>query len=275
MYDLVLFENEARAIIRCMPKIENHAPGTFCWIELATRDQANAKEFYSNLFNWVSFDSPLGPDDYYTTFKLDGAEAAAAYTMRPPERFDTSPHWNLYVAVANADERARRAGELGGKVVVAPLDVMTLGRMAVIQDPTGAVFCIWQGRDHSGIKISHENGTFCWADLSTPAPDRASVFYRELFGWRIGPLEKYPPDYLVIQSGHQPIAGIQPVARRNPEIPPHWMVFFLISDIEALASKVKELGGAVHVPPSNVGGAHFSVVADPQGAAFAVIRPPA
>src|ERR1700742_861964 len=118
-----------------MPNIDHHPPGTFTWIELATSDQNAAKEFYSKLFGYSPEDQPLGDDQKYTIFRVDGRDAAAGYTMQDAEKKQGAPpHWNLYIAVVSADESAKRAAELGGKVLAAPFDVMTAGRMAVIQD---------------------------------------------------------------------------------------------------------------------------------------------
>ena len=257
-----------------MPKTNEHPAGAFCWVELATSDQAGAKTFYSSLFGWAPVDFPMGPDEYYTMFKRNGNEAGA-YTMRAAERQAAPPHWNLYIAVDSADDSAKRAGELGGKVIAPAFDVMTFGRMAVIQDPTGAAFCIWQSKDHAGATVAGENGTLCWADLSTADSKRARQFYEGLFGWKIGPVENYPPDYLLIRNGKALIGGIQPSSYRNPNAPPHWMLFFLMSDVDGAAAKAKELGGAQLVPPMSMGSARLSVLADPQGAAFSIIRPPA
>jgi predicted enzyme related to lactoylglutathione lyase len=135
------------------------------------------------------------------------------------------PHWNLYISVDSADNTAKRAGELGGKIIAAPFDVMTFGRMAVIQDPTGAVFCVWQPGSNPGSTVKGESGTVCWADLSTPDPSRAKPFYESLLGWKIGPVEPYPPDYLVIKNGEEPIGGVTPVAYRNANVPPHSKFF--------------------------------------------------
>lgn len=258
-----------------MPKIEKHAAGTFCWIELATTDQAGAKSFYAPLFGWTPADFPMGPDAYYTMFKVDGCDAGAAYSMSAEERAAAPPHWNLYVAVESADDSAKRAGDLGGKVVAGPFDVMTFGRMAVIQDPTGAFFCIWESKDHTGTTVTGENGTLCWADLSTPDTDAAKPFYEGLFGWTIGAAEGFPPEYLVIRNGQSHIGGMPPAAFRNPQVPAHWMPFFLVDDVDGLAAKATEMGGAVHLPPTSMGGARLAVLGDPQGAAFSVIRPPA
>jgi len=255
-----------------MPKIEKHPTGGFCWIELATTDQNNAKSFYSSLFGWVPADFPLGPNEYYTRFKLNGEDAAAGFALRPEERAKVPPHWNPYVAVESADESATRVIELGGEVIEAPFDVATFGRMAVIQDPTGAFFNIWQPKDHPGTTVTHESGTFCWGDLSTPDPARAKQFYEGLFRWNIGPVESFPPDYLVIQNGGQPIAGIPPAVYRNAAVPPHWMLFFLVGDVDAAAAKAKHLGGKEHMAPMSMGSARLAVLADPQGAAFSILQ---
>jgi predicted enzyme related to lactoylglutathione lyase len=255
-----------------MPKIDKHAPGTFCWVELGTTDQSSAKNFYSSVFGWNATDMPMGPNEYYTLFKLNGGDAAAAYTMRPEERAAVPPHWNLYVAVDDADASAKRAGELGGKIVAPPFDVMTFGRMAVIMDPTGAAFCIWQAKDTTGTTVAGESGTLCWADLSTPEPAAAKPFYEGLFGWKIGPDAKYPPEYMVISKGEQLIGGIPPVAFRHPGAPPHWMLFFLTGDVDGVAAKTKSLGGAVRLEPMSMGSTRFAVLADRQGAGFSVIQ---
>src|SRR5271165_540510 len=126
-----------------MPHIERHAPGSFSWIELATSDQSAAKTFYTTLFGWNFEDSPMGPNEFYTMFKLEARDCGAAYTQRGDEvQMHVPPHWNLYISVASADETAKKAAELGAKVLAPPFDVFTFGRMAVIQDPTGAVFCL-------------------------------------------------------------------------------------------------------------------------------------
>ena len=123
-----------------MPHVEKHAPGNFCWIELATTDQSTAKEFYSELFGWTISEFPMGPKDFYTTFEIDGRDVAAVYTLRPEQQARGVPaHWSLYVAVENADTAADRARGLGAKVIAEPFDVYDVGRMAVVQDPTGAV----------------------------------------------------------------------------------------------------------------------------------------
>ena len=171
-----------------MPQIDKHAPGTFCWVELATTNQNSAKHFYGSLFGWSFVDYPMGPGEFYTMFKLDGHDAAAGFTMREEERAQgVPPHWNLYVAVEDADAAAARALELGGTLPAGVFDVFTNGRMAVVIDPTGAAFCLWQAKQTQGIGVMGENNSYCWADLITGDRIAAKAFYENLFGWKIFP----------------------------------------------------------------------------------------
>jgi hypothetical protein len=261
-----------------MANIDQHPAGSFCWIELHTSDQTAAKSFYSSLFGWEAHDSPMGPDDFYTEFKLQGREAAAGCTLRPEERSQgVPPHWLIYIAVESADATVTKAQQLGGKILAPALDVMDFGRMAVVQDPTGAVFCVWQANKNTGIKIAHVHGTLCWADLSTPDAKRATDFYSGLFGWQIENQRldgtKDPSGYEHIKNGEHFIGGIPPAAFRPPGVPPHWMAYFQVDDVDACAAKAKELGGKLCLSPMMIEGAgRMAVIADPQGAAFAIFK---
>jgi uncharacterized protein len=258
-----------------MSNIDSHPPGSFCWLELATSDQTAAKPFYSSLFGWTPSDSPLGPDAVYTIFKREGRDAAAAYTMFPEQRaMGIPPNWMLYISVANVDDIAKRAKAAGGAVLKDAFDVGESGRMAVLQDPTGAVFSVWQPNKHPGIGIAHVDGTLCWADLSTPDPKRAGKFYSDLFGWQLMSEEEDPEhDYLHIKSGEHFIGGIPPAKFHNPKAPAHWLAYILTSNCDATADRAKQLGGQLYLPPTtveNVG--RMAVVADPQGAVFALFQ---
>jgi len=258
-----------------MPNIDHHAPGSFCWIELATSDQNAAKSFYGALFGWKTNDIPMGPDGVYTMFELDGREAAAGYTLRPDQQSaGVPPNWMIYVAVANADETASRVAGLGGTVLAPAFDVQEHGRMSIIQDPTGATFAIWQAKAHTGIQIGGVDGTLCWADLNSPDRDKAAPFYSELFGWQFLPgKDGDAGGYLHIKNGEEFIGGAVPSKFLPPGAPPHWLAYFLTSSCDAVTEKAKSLGASVMVPPSDIEGAgRFSVVADPQGAVFALFQ---
>jgi uncharacterized protein len=258
-----------------MANIDSHPPGSFCWLELATTDQAAAKSFYSSLFGWTPSDSPLGPDAVYTIFKLEGRDAAAAYTIFPEQRSQgIPPNWMLYVSVANADDAAKRAKTAGGTVLKDAFDVGESGRMAVLQDPTGAVFSVWQQNKHPGIGIADVDGTLCWADLSTPDRERAGKFYSDLFGWQLLAEEENPEhDYVHIKNGEHFIGGILPAKFHNPNAPAHWLAYILTPNCDVTADKVKKLGGQLYLPPMTVEDiGRMAIVADPQGAVFALFQ---
>src|SRR3954467_6339632 len=159
-----------------------NAPGSFCWIELATTDGPGAKKFYSELFGWEGQDNPIGPGMVYTMLKLNGKDVGALY-QKGEEMKQVPTVWASYLAVANADESAAQAKALGGTVMQEPFDVMEHGRMAVITDPTGATFCIWQAKSHKGVGVKGETGSLCWSELLTNDTEKAKDFYTKLFGW--------------------------------------------------------------------------------------------
>lgn len=250
-----------------------HAPGTFCWPELGTTDQKSAVAFYRGLFGWNVDEQPIGPGEVYSMFTLRGKHVAAAYTMRPEERqHNVPPHWNSYVAVDNADEAAKRAAALGGKVLAPPFDVMEAGRMAVIQDPTGAVFEVWQGNKHTGAQIIGEPGSLCWTELLTRDTKTAESFYTSLFGWAL----KHGTDvmeYTEFSNQGTPQGGIMAIRPDMGPMPPAWTPYFMVTDVDQSAAKAKELGGRVHMGPMdipNVG--RFAVIGDPQGAVFNIFK---
>jgi predicted enzyme related to lactoylglutathione lyase len=254
-----------------MPFIDKYPTNSFCWLELATTDQGAAKKFYSNLFGWVSADFPMGPGEVYTLFRLGDRDAGtAAYTLRKEQK-GMPPNWSIYVAVENVDASTKRASELGGKVCMQPFDVFDMGRMAVVQDPTGAAFCLWQAKQKPN-GVTAVEGTLCWADLSTPDPGQAGKFYSSLFGWQ---LEKSPHSsgYQHIKNGDQFIGGVQEAENRTPG-PGHWLPYIQVSNCDASAAKAKQTGASFQLEPMTMEGVgRFAILADPQGAVFAIFQP--
>jgi predicted enzyme related to lactoylglutathione lyase len=239
----------------------SYAPGTFSWAELVTSDADAAKAFYAAVFGWDYRDSPVGDGMVYSTALLDGRAAAALYSSA-----EQPPHWNCYVTVESVDDTARRAGELGAKVMAGPFDVLDAGRMAVIADPTGAALALWEPRSHIGASVVNQPGALTWNDLVTPDPDGAARFYGALFGWTTMEI----PDsggYRVIRNGLRSNGGML----TRDGAPPSWMPYFGHEDIAALVARVAELGGRVLSEPLAVPSGRFAVLADPQGAMFAAL----
>jgi predicted enzyme related to lactoylglutathione lyase len=254
-----------------------HASGTFCWPELATSDYAAAKRFYSTLFGWDVQENDTGGGEMYGTWMLKGAEVGACYRMRPEESSrGTPPHWNSYVAVASAERAAATARELGGTVVMEPFDVMDVGRMAVIQDPTGAMFCVWQANQHAGAGVLNRPGALCWTELMTTDPARARSFYTRLFGWTPEDHPMGPGTYTVYTRGTDAAGGMMKITPEMGPLPPCWVVYLGVEDCDASAAKAVQLGGRIEVPPTTVPMAgRFAVIVDPQGAHFGILQPPA
>ncbi len=252
-----------------MPEFTTHAPGTFCWPELATTDAKSAGAFYHGLFGWDVNEVPIGPSQTYTMFTMRGLDVAAAAGLPPEQRQqEVPPHWNMYVCVGNADETVKRAQDLGAKVLAPPFDVMDAGRMAVLQDPTGAAVSVWQPKQHIGSRILREPGALGWTELATNDPSGAESFYTRLLGWT----SKKGGEYTEFHVGDTPQAGMMKIDPKWGSMPPNWSPYFEVSDCDAAAARVKELGGQVVVPPTdieNVG--RFAVAGDPQGAMFSII----
>ena len=260
-----------------MPRIERHAPGSFCWFELATSDQAAAKQFYTQLFGWDVQDTPIGPSETYTIFTRDGHDAAAAYTMRDEERkHGAPPFWMMYVAVDDADRMAGRVTSLGGQVMAPPFDVMEMGRMAMVADPAGTHFALWQPKSHHGTGVTGEPGTVNWVEISVPDRSKVMKFYEDLFGWTFvtgkdmkpaGPDDAYPH----IVSGDAMLGGLPGPNERDPNAPPHMLAYFSVADVAASTNKARSLGATVMVDSMDIGeNGRISVLQDPQGAFFAL-----
>jgi predicted enzyme related to lactoylglutathione lyase len=178
----------------------------------------------------------------------------------------------LYIAAENADSTSEQATNLGGKILAPAFDVFDVGRMAVIQDPTGAVFAVWQAKRHPGVGVLAEEGALCWADLNTSDPKTAADFYSQLFGWETEISKNDPSGYLHILNQGNYIGGIPPV--REGQGSPHWLIYYQVSGIESVLERGNSGGGKIYQPPFTVPDTgKIAVLADPQGAVFALFEP--
>ena len=258
-----------------MAEFTSHTPGTFSWPELSTTDQNAAVAFYRGLFGWELNDQPMGPGETYSMFQMRDKPVAAAYNLPQERQRDAPPHWNAYVTVASVDEAAKKAESLNAKVLAPPFDVMDAGRMAVLQDPTGAVFQVWQPNKHVGAMILNEPGALCWTELNTRDTKAAEAFYTKLFGWnakRSAP--GAPMEYTEFNNGGQPSIGMMPMNEHMPaQVPSYWMPYFQVTDTDASVAKATKLGAKVMAPATDSPETgRFAVVTDPQGAMFAVFQ---
>lgn len=257
-----------------MQETPKYVPGTFCWVELGTTDGEAAKKFYTKLFGWDFSDSPIGPGMVYTMLKLGGKDVGALYQM-PTEMTAQGipPNWLSYVSVASADETAAKAKSLGATLMKEPFDVMTVGRMAVIQDATGAVFAIWQAGTQQGAGVVNVPNSFCWNELATRDTTKAGDFYTGLFGWGKKVQQMGPMTYTSFMNGERPAGGMYQPGPEMGDVPPHWLVYFAVDDTDARVKQTNELGGKTITPPMDIPGTgRFAIIQDPQGAVFGIIK---
>jgi hypothetical protein len=245
-----------------------HPPGAFSWADLATTDPDDAKRFYGALLGWSYDDLPVGDGAVYSMCRLGEARVAALSAQQQDEReMGVPPHWNNYVTVADVDATAARVGELGGKALVEPFDVMTAGRMAVLQDPAGGIVCIWTARDNIGATRVNEPGCLTWNDLMTTDPPAAQEFYGALFGWRFQEMEG--SGYFVIFNGERSNGGMMKTPVEG--MPSFWYPYFVVEDVDAAKAQIESSGGSISAGPREVPAGRFVVAQDPQGAMFAVL----
>jgi predicted enzyme related to lactoylglutathione lyase len=258
-----------------MADVDSLPVGSFCWPELATSDQGAGVAFYRALFGWDLNEMSMGPDGVYSTFQMRGRPVAAAATQRPEERqHGVPPHWNTYITVENADDAVKRSAALGGSVLAPAFDVSSAGRMAVLADPTGAVFQVWQPKEHIGLRVNREPGTLCWTELVTHDTKAAERFYTQMFGWKTKTGGSGPDEYTEFAVSGLPSGGMMAIRPEWPKMPANWTPYFQVTDCDASTTKAKSLGAQVGVPPADIPNTgRFSMLADPQGARFALFQP--
>jgi uncharacterized protein len=275
---------------RDMPDRDEYPPGVPCWVDTRQPAPDAAADFYRGLFGWELEDSmPPGSEGRYLMARIRGRDVAAISS--PPQGAPPTATWNTYVWVESADESAAKGREAGGQVVREPFDVMEAGRMAVLADPEGAVFRLWEARDHRGAQVVNEHGSVNFNGLNTHDVEGAKAFYGAVFGW--GVLELGPADAMWTLPGYgdhleelnpglregmaamgaprgfeDVVATLSSVGDDQPDVPPHWSVTFAVDDADAIAERATELGGELVVAPVDAPWVRMTVIRDPQGATF-------
>ena len=187
------------------------------------------------------------------------------------------PAWTTYFAAGDADDVAGDAADAGGTVFVPPFDVFDLGRMAVVGDPAGAVFGVWQAGSHHGTGVFNEPGAPCWHELHTR--DYASVqeFYAVVFGWtyrEIGDGENLI--YSVFANVEGTVVGgvcDDAVIGVPAQVPAHWLTWFAVADADDAAEATVRLGGTVGGEPRDSPFGRMVVAQGPCGEMFGLIDP--
>ena len=272
-----------------MPERDGYIPGVPSWVDTSQPDPGAALPFYSGLFGWEFENAmPEGSEGSYFIGRIRGGDVAAVGSI--PDGAPPMAMWNTYIWVDSADDTAAQARAAGGGVVSEPFDVMDAGRMAVLSDPEGAAFCVWQAKNHKGAKVVNEHGSLNFNGLATRDPERAKAFYGAVFGWktlslRAGAMWTLPGygDHLeeaspglrqqMAQMGAPEgfidvVAALNPIGADDDTTVAHWSVTFGVDDADAIAAKAQELGGDVVAGPFDAPWTRMAVIKDPQGATF-------
>ena len=250
-----------------MAEFTSYAHGTPCWVDVTSSELDNTIAFYTGLFGWKA-DDPIPDAGGYTLFTLNGKNVAAG---SPPQQEGMPSVWTTYIASDDVDDTATKIRDAGGTVMMDPFDVFDSGRMTVAQDPTGAIFGVWQAKEHIGAQLANEPGTFVWNQCQTSDPARAAEFYQAVFGYEIDQMDMgLGEPFRVLKVGGRSIAGVrEPVAG---DAPPHWSTVFAVADADETAARAKELGATVLMEPFDLPEiGRLAVIRDPAGAVLQVM----
>ena len=238
-----------------MAVMTKYDPGIPSWVDLGTPDPAEASRFYSDLFGWTIEE---GPPEFggYRMCLLDGQ--ARRWARTADERRHATVSGRRTSASPAPTRSLQPSPRTAAAIIVAPMDVIDVGRMAVAADPAGAVFSIWQPGTHPGAGIVNEPNTWSWSELNTRDPQRSVEFYGAVFGWEahLVPgarvINATPANYTEFHLADRRIAGMLPMVGDSwpADMPTQWVVYFAVEDCEAAVAKVEALGGTVMMPPT-------------------------
>jgi predicted enzyme related to lactoylglutathione lyase len=238
-------------------------------------------KFYGSVFGWQFIgpgEMPGEPSGSYLVARMRGCDVAGVGSM-PASASAGPPAWVTHVRVESADAAVQRALDAGGRVIAEPFDAHPAGRMAVLSDPAGAVFCVWEPMAREGAQRVNEPGAWSMSILNTPDPEGASRFYGAVFGWETesfgagngGVTLWRLPGYVGGEPGQpvpRDVVGVMAAQSSRGSSEPRWSVDFWVADLDAAADASRVCGGSVLAAPRDVPGFRQAVIADPQGAVF-------
>ena len=244
----------------------SYAPGEPIWADLATPDIDKSIAFYGSLFGWTCDQSRGEEFGGYANFSKDGKLVAG---IMPIMQEGMPPVWSCYVCSDDTDKTVAKVTEAGGTVIAPPMAVAELGTMAVFSGTDGSFFGTWQPGTHLGAERIEEEGCLSWVELSTRDQAAAIAFYEAVFGWST----RVNPGYTEFQQGGTSVAGCMDMNPMVPaEVPSYWMPYFQAEDPAAKAQEAAGLGATVLVPFMEMENVAFSIVQDPHGSTFGLLK---
>lgn len=249
--------------------VEASTSGTPNWVDLSTPDVQAAARFYGDLLGWnvVTHSSPMG--DYHIG-SVDGHDVGGMMTA-PPDQAGLPAMWTVLFTVADVDATVVAVEEHGGKVLEPAFDLPD-ARIAIVADPTGAMFGVISHARPTGPWLSERPGAVCWVELLTRDPATAIGFYADVFGWDATTERAGEVDYTVFDLDGEQVGGTMLMPDEVPmEAPAQWAVYFAVADCAAAERRAEELGGQVVKPTTPMSHGRFAVLADPQGGTFQIM----
>ena len=256
--------------------IRHAAPlGAPTWIDLATSDLDRAQEFYGSVFGWT-FEA-AGPEyGGYVNAAKDGHPVAGLMYNDP--QYQSPDGWTTYLHTADVNATLAKATAAGGTSCVGPMEIKDKGWMAMLTDPAGAFFGLWQPIEHQGFQVVDESGAPVWHELTTRDFALAVDFYREVFGWQtesVSDTDEFR--YLTAVFDGEQLLGVMdagsfsPASGRCPQpegVPSHWAFYLGAEDVDKTLELVTEHGGSVLRPANDTPYGRLAQVSDPTEAVF-------
>lgn len=257
-----------------------NAAGVPCWADVMLPDLAAGKRFYGGLFGWTFDEEAEGAGEYAPAL-LEGRQAAAL-GQKADGRMPTV--WTLYLSAPDIAATASRVSEAGGQVITEPMEVGSgpAGVVGIAADPGGAVFGLWQPRGFQGFEVRERPGAYIWSEVYVREREAVDAFYVRVFDYGTADISDEGFDFLLWAPSGQPadeehaIGGRCLIGDATPaQMPPHFLTYFMVADCDESVTRAQELGGRVVLPVEQSQYGRFAVLADSQGATFAVLDPTA
>ena len=250
-------------------EMTSYRPGTPSWVDVGSPDPEASARFYAALFGW-EVEAALPGSGGYSYLTLRGRRVAG---LGPLAR-SGKPFWSTYIATDDAEAVTRAVTASGGRVLMAPTQMMDIAKAAVFADPAGAQFGVWEAGTLAGAGIVGEPGSLCFSELATRAADGAIPFYQGVFGWTARK-EQTGARWLWELDGGRTVGGLVETDEQTlpADTPARWSACFAVDDTDQAIVRVRESGGSVLAAPTDLPAGRTAVVADPHRAVFSLIKP--